>query len=57
MRAFAKDLGLEEAAYRRYEADETEPPMEVLLRMCRLLKTTPNFLLTGDKNFDPQRAA
>lgn len=43
---FAGTLGLEPHTYRRYERGEAEPNFDVLLRICELLNTTPNDLIT-----------
>lgn len=44
-RSFAKALGIDENRYTRYERAEVEPDLQLLLRMCELLKATPNDLL------------
>jgi len=38
-------LGLEEATYRKYERGDSEPSYDTLVRVCEVLKITPNYLL------------
>lgn len=44
-RSFAQALGIDENRYTRYERAEVEPDLQLLLRICELLKATPNDLL------------
>ncbi len=44
-RSFARALGIDENRYTRYERAEVEPDLQLLLRICELLKATPNDLL------------
>jgi transcriptional regulator with XRE-family HTH domain len=44
-RSFARALGIDENRYTRYERAEVEPDLQLLLRMCELLRATPNDLL------------
>ena len=44
-REFAVALGLSENRYARYERGHSEPNIELLLRICRLLDVAPNSLL------------
>lgn len=44
-RAFAERLDIDENRYTRYERAEVEPSLDLLVRMCRTLKTSPNALL------------
>lgn len=41
----ARRLGLGQARYANYVAENREPDFETLLRICRVLGTTPNELL------------
>ena len=43
--AFAKDLGLSQPVYARYEKGDREPTLNELIRIARVLNTTPNVLL------------
>ena len=43
--ALSQLLGMEDATYRRYERGEVEPNFELLLRICAVLKVTPNDLI------------
>lgn len=47
--SIARDMGKEPSTYGRWERGETEPAYADLLRLCELLNTDPNFLLTGIK--------
>ena len=49
---FARDLGLDNARYRRYERGEVMPPPEVLEDICKLTARSLDFLLLG-KNAAP----
>ncbi|MEM1306220.1 MAG: helix-turn-helix transcriptional regulator, partial [Pseudomonadota bacterium] len=44
-RAFAERLDIDENRYTRYERAEVEPSLDLLVRICRKLKTSPNALL------------
>ncbi len=44
-RSFARALGIDENRYTRYERAEVEPDLQLLMRICELLKATPNDLL------------
>lgn len=44
---FAAALGIDAYRYRHYERGRSEPDFEILLRMCAILQTTPDFLLLG----------
>lgn len=44
-RSFANALGIDENRYTRYERAEVEPDLQLLMRICDLLKATPNDLL------------
>lgn len=46
-RAFASQLGVEENALTRWERGETEPDIEMILRICQVLETNPTELLLG----------
>ena len=41
---FARVLGIEEHAYRKYERGQAECTFETLSRICDLLGITPNYL-------------
>ena len=41
----AERLGLSQQRYFNYVSDQTEPDLEMLLRICRALDTTPNAVL------------
>ena len=43
--AFAKDLGLSQPVYARYEKGDREPTLNELVRIANTLHTTPNVLL------------
>ena len=43
-RDFARALGIEEDRYTRWERAETEPGLESIMRMCQILRVTPNDL-------------
>jgi transcriptional regulator with XRE-family HTH domain len=43
--AFANAAGFDPHAYRKYERGEVEANYETLIRICELLKITPNELL------------
>lgn len=43
--SLAAVLGIEEATYRKYERGASEPNFETLVRICGLLKISPNDLL------------
>lgn len=45
MEQFARAIGIEGPAYRRYERGEVAPSFETLERICTVLKITPNDLL------------
>lgn len=53
---FAGVLGLEPHAYRKYERGHSEPNFEVLVRICEVLKVTPNYLLPMAKGNEDSRA-
>ena len=42
---FAHKLGMEPAAYRKYERGEASPTLETIVLICQELGCTPNFLL------------
>lgn len=44
-RSFAHALGIDENRYTRYERAEVEPDLQLLMRICELLRATPNDLL------------
>lgn len=44
---FAEALGIQPNTYRRWERAETEPSIELILRICQRLGVTPTFLLLG----------
>lgn len=46
-REFAELIGTEENTLTRWERGETEPSLEILLRICQVLGTSPNELLLG----------
>ena len=48
VRSFAERLGVDEIRYWRYERGETEPHFELLVKLCAVLKVTPNELLGVD---------
>ena len=48
--AFAKDLGLSQPVYARYEKGDREPGLDELCRIARTLDVTPNDLLGFDKS-------
>ena len=52
---FAGILGKEPHAYRKYERGEAQPDFETLIRMCELLKITPNDLLPAGAAVVPTR--
>lgn len=43
--AFAKELGLSQPVYARYEKGDREPTLNELIRIAQILHTTPNVLL------------
>ena len=43
--AFAKELGLSQPVYARYEKGDREPTLNELIRIARALGVTPNVLL------------
>lgn len=43
--AFARDIGLSQPVYARYEKGDREPTLNELIRIARVLGTTPNVLL------------
>jgi transcriptional regulator with XRE-family HTH domain len=55
-RSFAKALGIDENRYTRYERAEVEPDLQLLLRICELLKATPNDLLCDTIGSSPALA-
>ena len=48
-RAFAQGLGIEEAAYRKYERAESYPHPETLGRIRQLTGATADYLYFGDE--------
>src|SRR5690606_27693415 len=44
---FAKDIGIAEHTYRRYERGEVLPPVDVFFDICRLTKRSSDWLLFG----------
>ena len=48
-RAFAQALGIEEAAYRKYERAESYPHPETLGRIRQLTGATADYLYFGDQ--------
>lgn len=44
---FAKALGVRPGTYGRWERAETEPSINMILRICQRLAVTPTFLLLG----------
>lgn len=44
-RALAKVLGIDENRYTRYERAEVEPNLQLIVKICNLLETSPNELL------------
>jgi len=42
---FAEFMGIEPAAYRRYERGDSMPTLDKLTRICQALVVTPNYLL------------
>lgn len=44
---FARDLGIEAPAYRKYERGEAQPPIDALGRICDLTGKTADFLMFG----------
>lgn len=44
-RGFAEELGIHENRYTRYERAEVEPDLGLLMKICSVLKITPNDLL------------
>lgn len=44
----AKKLGIKRSAYSHYECANIEPGFDLLLKMCRLFKTTPTMLIDRD---------
>lgn len=55
-RSFARALGIDENRYTRYERAEVEPDLQLLLRICELLKATPNDLLCDTIGSSPAMA-
>lgn len=53
-RAFAAQLGVEENALTRWERGETEPDIEMILRICQILEITPTELLLGKRSARPE---
>ena len=51
---FAKELGIEDETYRRWERAETEPNIPSLVRISALLKVSLDFLLSGKPQAVPQ---
>ncbi len=49
-RAFAQALGIEEAAYRKYERAESYPHPETLGRIRQLTGATADYLYFGDES-------
>lgn len=49
MRDFAKELGVAEATYRRWEAAETEPNLFHLRRISVLTKVSLDILISGER--------
>jgi transcriptional regulator with XRE-family HTH domain len=49
-RAFAQALGIEEAAYRKYERAESYPQPETLGRIRQLTGATADYLYFGDES-------
>jgi transcriptional regulator with XRE-family HTH domain len=49
-RAFAQALGIEEAAYRKYERAESYPHPETLGRIRQLTGATVDYLYFGDES-------
>ena len=49
MRDFAKELGVAEATYRRWEAAETEPNLFHLRRISSLTKVSLDILVSGER--------
>ena len=43
--AFAKNLGISQPVYARYEKGDREPDLNGLIKIARALDTTPNVLL------------
>ncbi len=54
-RAFAQALGIEEAAYRKYERGESYPQPETLGRIRQLTGATVDYLYFGDEDGLPVR--
>jgi len=46
-RAFAAHLGIDENTLTRWERRETEPDIEMILRICQVLEISPSELLLG----------
>ena len=54
--AFARELGLSQPVYARYEKGDREPTLNELIRIAHVLNTTPNVLL-GFEAPPPLRAS
>jgi len=50
----ARRLGLSQARYANYVAENREPDFETLLRICRVLGVTPNEVLGFDERDRPE---
>lgn len=54
---FASVLGIQGPRYRKWELGKAEPSIALLLRVCQLLGTTPDFLLLGIDKIIYERTA
>jgi transcriptional regulator with XRE-family HTH domain len=56
-REFASRLGINEAAYARWERGETEPNISFIVLICQILNISADALLLGRKNEKMERGA
>jgi transcriptional regulator with XRE-family HTH domain len=54
-RSLSRALGIDENRYTRYERAEVEPDLSLLLKICSLLRASPNDLLVPSGFDDPHR--
>jgi transcriptional regulator with XRE-family HTH domain len=54
-RSLSRALGIDENRYTRYERAEVEPDLSLLLKICGLLRASPNDLLIPSGFDDPHR--
>ena len=55
-RSLSRALGIDENRYTRYERAEVEPDLSLLIKICALLRASPNDLLIPSGFDDSQRA-